>query len=392
MVLKTKIRDLLFLLVYLFVGFQDLNSQGDECPTINICIEEIRKIEEDLPYYEQVVHSHFSEKEGAAYDAWRVLYEAAPNVNRMNVSILEEIEDYFSASGRQVDDVIQEIKAFSLGYEGWSIQKLNPPKSTSRYSIDELLENVDYSANKKKYLELDLKASDALAKALGADEEMLEAWSLFYEIKVSDAMRNEVGSISAMASYVRKIKQDNLSFTLESFNQFVKDKLDKSAYVKSILYPIQSYGGIKISNELLSKVPLVIAKESSSQLSGTGKFGAYEVRLQDGQIQNFAIDSNGDSYWEAFNKLSEDINFVITNDGRLKLGHGHYNLSGQARTVFSAGKLVIKNGEITHIYNYSGHYQPSIDNLNKVAEVFEKLGVVSNDFIVVERAFSKFTE
>ncbi|NMH85951.1 hypothetical protein [Flavivirga algicola] len=391
MKLKSNMFRLIPIVFIFYMVLWDLNSYA-QCSTIDICIEEIQRLEGAKVNSEQKVLNHFIDKGDDAYDAWRVLYEADPNTNRMSISILEKIEEYLSTTDARVDDVIREIKESGLGFEGWFLQKLTPPKLTLPRPIDELLDNVDYSTTKKKHLEQDLKSSDELAKALGTDEDLLNAWSIFYDIKVSDALRNEVNSLRAMASYVKKIKKENFSFTLESFNRFVKDKLDKSAYVKAILYPIKLYKGIKIPDALLSRVPIVTAKISSSQFSGTGKFGAYEIRIQDGKVQHLVVDSNGKHNWKAFDKGIYDINFVITNDGKLRIGHGHYNLSGESRTVISAGKLIFENGQITEVSNFSGHYMPSIDNLNEVAEVFRQLEITSSDFKVFEKPDSKQTE
>jgi len=54
------------------------------------------------------------------------------------------------------------------------------------------------------------------------------------------------------------------------------------------------------------------------------------------------------------------FDFVITNSGELKIGTGHYNLSGGAESVKAAGQIKIFKGQVTTITNSSGHYQPSV--------------------------------
>ncbi|TPN85250.1 hypothetical protein [Aquimarina algicola] len=384
---KNSITILIFTLFISLVGVQNVNAQVEEKCLIDVCVDEIRK------YDSNEMFDLFESKGEKVFDAWQVLYRADPDINRMKVSLLEEIEEYLSFTGKSVDDVVEEIKNVELGYEAWKLKNINNPQSTTILSVDELLASVNYSTSKKKSLERDLALSNELTEKLSNNPDMLEAWNLFYDINVSDKLRTDVSNLWAMTAYIKNIEKQNFSFSVESFNRFVKDKIDKDAYVESILFPTKKYGGIKIREELLSEVPLVTAKVSSPQYSGASKFGAYEIRIQNERIEYLTVDDNSKSVWKPLNgEQLDDVNFVFTNDGRLKIGHGHYNLSGESRTVISAGKLVIKNGKVTEVSNFSGHYQPSIDNLNKISEVFKELKVADENFRVFERPYSRKTE
>lgn len=60
----------------------------------------------------------------------------------------------------------------------------------------------------------------------------------------------------------------------------------------------------------------------------------------------------------------DPFDFVITMDGELRVGLGHYYLSGNAPEVLAAGRLKITDeGKIWWIDFGSGHYRPGLDNI-----------------------------
>ncbi|MCB0560615.1 MAG: hypothetical protein H6573_13670 [Lewinellaceae bacterium] len=69
------------------------------------------------------------------------------------------------------------------------------------------------------------------------------------------------------------------------------------------------------------------------------------------------------------------FDFVISKNGQLSLGAGRHTLSGGAKEVLAAGQLKIYNGQITRINNWSGHYQPSIEESKLFPDLLRKLGV-----------------
>lgn len=69
------------------------------------------------------------------------------------------------------------------------------------------------------------------------------------------------------------------------------------------------------------------------------------------------------------------FDFVISKNGHLSLGVGHHTLSGGAKEVLAAGQLKIYNGQITRISNWSGHYQPTIEQSKLFPKLLRNLGL-----------------
>lgn len=69
------------------------------------------------------------------------------------------------------------------------------------------------------------------------------------------------------------------------------------------------------------------------------------------------------------------FDFVISKNGHLSLGIGHHTLSGGAKEVLAAGQLKIYNGQVTRINNWSGHYQPSIEQSKLFPDLLRNLGI-----------------
>lgn len=91
----------------------------------------------------------------------------------------------------------------------------------------------------------------------------------------------------------------------------------------------------------------ITAKDKSPQIGA--EFESYSVKIDGGKINigDRAV-TNG------------TFDFVITNNGKLQVGKGHYNLSNGAETVQAAGQIKVYKGKITTINNSSGHYKPSL--------------------------------
>jgi len=54
-----------------------------------------------------------------------------------------------------------------------------------------------------------------------------------------------------------------------------------------------------------------------------------------------------------------NFDYVITNEGQLRIGSGHYYLSDGAKSVQMAGRLKIWNGNVKPLNGNSGHYRPT---------------------------------
>lgn len=69
------------------------------------------------------------------------------------------------------------------------------------------------------------------------------------------------------------------------------------------------------------------------------------------------------------------FDFVVTKSGDLKVGSGHYYLSGEASNVQAAGQIRLHNGQIVEINNVSGHYAPSAREAQSFPSIISKAGV-----------------
>jgi hypothetical protein len=94
------------------------------------------------------------------------------------------------------------------------------------------------------------------------------------------------------------------------------------------------------------------------------EFGSQSYTLSNGNINlnNRAV-TNG------------TFDFVVTNEGQLIIGRGHFSLSNGAETVRAAGQLSLYKGKVTNINNGSGHYQPSIEQAKEFGNVLKDAGV-----------------
>ncbi|WP_228426224.1 RHS repeat domain-containing protein [Chryseobacterium indologenes] len=69
------------------------------------------------------------------------------------------------------------------------------------------------------------------------------------------------------------------------------------------------------------------------------------------------------------------FDFVVTASGELKVGTGHFNLSGGANEVQAAGQLRLFKGQVMEINNASGHYQPSAAEAQQFPTILSNMGV-----------------
>jgi len=105
-----------------------------------------------------------------------------------------------------------------------------------------------------------------------------------------------------------------------------------------------------------------------------------EVMPLDGQLWGVAEIENG-AIKQISNKGNtfNDVDFVITTSGELKIGNKHHFL-GKGSEVEAAGTIKTVNGKIKKISNSSGHYFPTIDETNKFPEIFRQLGIENKIF------------
>lgn len=72
--------------------------------------------------------------------------------------------------------------------------------------------------------------------------------------------------------------------------------------------------------------------------------------------------------------------YVILLGGELRIGESHYHLSETAREVLSAGRIMIRNGRVTSLDSWSGHYTPSIEDLADAVAFFKANRLIGSSF------------
>ncbi|WP_370895584.1 hypothetical protein [Chryseobacterium gossypii] len=106
----------------------------------------------------------------------------------------------------------------------------------------------------------------------------------------------------------------------------------------------------------------------------TNKFPT-EGLPEDGFILSYTVDSNGIFKQTTGNIFkTREYDFVITNDGLLRLGEKHH-LLGNREEVLAAGSMRFKNGKISELHNLSGHYRPTLEEAERLIEILNKLEV-----------------
>lgn len=115
-----------------------------------------------------------------------------------------------------------------------------------------------------------------------------------------------------------------------------------------------------ISKKLLANLPSInVVQKQAKNLQPNGKTLSFV-------IEDDLIKVNGKPFTGA-------KDFIITENGALMLGNGHYHLSGNAKTVKGAGEVNIVNGKIQDVTNNSGHYQPTSKNTIDAVNTFKKI-------------------
>ena len=360
-------------LFFLLLGIANIQAASNDCLLDVFQAELKEKNSEEL-------YNYFLNKPedecNIAYNAWQVLYKADKNVDRFDINNLKGLAVYLKRSILDIDALAARIEKAG-GYNSF--------KKTVFWSAAQTDEPYGITLLK------DLESSEEIAGILTESPDLLNSWKVLYELEVSNTFRQHSANVEAMHNHIEKINNMNDKFSVHHLNEFVKHTLNKDAYLESVLFPGKLYGGIQVPQNLIMDIkPLHGSLDKNfiadfMQYTGTESdvsfFGAYEVRVNSGKIQRYFVDDSGVGSWKNLNGTRQEaINFVVTVDGRLRLGHGHHNLSGEADYVMSAGKLVITDGIVTEIANYSGHYTPSHENLYDAEKIFKSLGVTSDDF------------
>lgn len=74
-------------------------------------------------------------------------------------------------------------------------------------------------------------------------------------------------------------------------------------------------------------------------------------------------------------KVNGRFDFVVTQSGELKVGSGHYYLSGEAASVQAAGRIRLLNGQVVEVNNVSGHYAPTAIEAKNFPSILSNAGI-----------------
>ncbi|SKC95077.1 hypothetical protein SAMN05660461_0219 [Chitinophaga ginsengisegetis] len=73
--------------------------------------------------------------------------------------------------------------------------------------------------------------------------------------------------------------------------------------------------------------------------------------------------------------MTGEYDIIVTLDGTVKLGRGHYYLSMSAKYVQLAGTVQMYDGKVKSITNLSGHYLPSEEETKNFGKILKRYGV-----------------
>jgi RHS repeat-associated protein len=122
-------------------------------------------------------------------------------------------------------------------------------------------------------------------------------------------------------------------------------------------------GAHSIAPQTTKEISKAISLKNAKPQSGEN-FGSVGYSLENGKV-NLSRRSTTNGTFD----------FVVTNEGKLVIGQGHYNLSGEALSVKAAGQMRIVKGQVLDINNSSGHYQPTVSEASGFRDILKSLGV-----------------
>lgn len=77
------------------------------------------------------------------------------------------------------------------------------------------------------------------------------------------------------------------------------------------------------------------------------------------------------------NKLYD---YIIDVNGDLYVGKGHYKIAKKADKIKGAGEIKVnKEGKVTYLNNVSGHYEPTKQDLDNIANKFKEMNLFTHD-------------
>ena len=227
------------------------------------------------------------------------------------------------------------------------------------------------------------------AKKSAVDAELVEGWKVLNDIGFQSSARSNLAHIEGIQAYSQKLSREGLSLDLSELNRQMQKRVNPELYLESI-YKGQLYGGQELPSNLLRNLSPVTIKQTSPQYVRVQRFNTFDMVISGNRIYVFDGIKGGKRKWTPLSSEGTDqFSFVIGNDGKLRIGYGHYNLSNSSSSVLSAGSIRVTQGKITFISNGSGHYLPTVEDLDKVIPLFQNLGLMA-DNVKISRIKLKF--
>ena len=172
------------------------------------------------------------------------------------------------------------------------------------------------------------KAKQALETATAAAEELYNATS-YYVQAIKAAANLDIDEALELAKLGDKSKAKS------------KELLNDSKRLEAQAEDLFSLAGFE---QGLTENSLIKLKNDDPQKDDVLD---QQFTVENGRL----VDSEG-------NGITGIFNFVITQNGQLKIGKGHYYLSQEANYVQMAGGISVIDGALLKVDNDSGHYQP----------------------------------
>lgn len=157
------------------------------------------------------------------------------------------------------------------------------------------------------------------------------------------------------AIYQSDAMLDDLTSTAYTIGQWGEE-----VFMKCLMFAgaFANRAGSWNSNLGLNGVKGTYSSSTQQKIVNAGVINLKDASPQpNGVSHNFEI-NGGMLNISGRSKTNGKFDFVITNLGELKIGSGHYYLSGGASSVKAAGRLKIWNGKVTYLNANSGHYRP----------------------------------
>jgi hypothetical protein len=268
---------------------------------------------------------------------------------------------------------------------------------------------ADFDPNKHKLNKAQLqKLNDDLAdnKALkdamdgvNGNPELVDSWKVLDEGGVGKGTRTNVDNLEVTGNHLKDNPNSKGQLTDD-----LKNSSDKDFYVSKI----DNIAGPLSKNELgrmnelqytksrkawdgkqLSQAELEELKDLEKRL-GSHEYPSFDIptnSLDDISVKKTTLQVGNKYFWADMTVKNGKVmglkpdyyNYVITNSGELRIGKGHYHLSGNANTVKAAGGFRVKpNGKITDLDGQSGHYEPSASDISKAGNLFRSLNLLED--------------